>query len=188
METAKSGRRVEDGATRPFRSFELCLPLIRQVHSLLFLLLLFPPLYGQQSSQAPPLGSTQDPNQTGQNRTSIDCSDPEQATAPECLDQSLSGSRLQNLQQRPDQSSQRGNTNPQLNYEDTETYSRQDRNTLNQNRLPAEPLTEFQKFMASSTGQVLPIFGASLFRRVPSTFAPLQNDAGAIRLFDRTGR
>jgi protein involved in polysaccharide export with SLBB domain len=41
--------------------------------------------------------------------------------------------------------------------------------------LPPEPLTEFQKFVASTTSQILPIFGANLFRRVPSTFAPLDN-------------
>jgi protein involved in polysaccharide export with SLBB domain len=39
--------------------------------------------------------------------------------------------------------------------------------------LPPELLTEFQKFVASTTGLVLPIYGADLFRRVPSTFAPL---------------
>ncbi len=39
--------------------------------------------------------------------------------------------------------------------------------------LPPQPLTEFQKFIASTTGQVLPIYGANLFRQVPSTFAPL---------------
>ncbi|MGC9198626.1 MAG: SLBB domain-containing protein [Acidobacteriaceae bacterium] len=39
--------------------------------------------------------------------------------------------------------------------------------------LPPQPLTEFQKFIASTTGQVLPIYGADLFRQVPSTFAPL---------------
>ncbi len=37
----------------------------------------------------------------------------------------------------------------------------------------AEAVTDFQRFVASSIGQVLPIFGASLFERVPSTFAPL---------------
>jgi protein involved in polysaccharide export with SLBB domain len=176
METAKFGRRVENGATHPFGSLELCFRSIKRADSqlILILLLLISPLYGQQSSQVPPLGSTQNPNQTDQNRTSVDCTDPEQASAPECIDQTLSGSRLQNLQQRPDQSSQRGNPNSQPNYEDTETFSRQDRNAPNQNRLPAEPLTEFQKFMASSTGQVLPIFGSNLFRRVPSTFAPLE--------------
>jgi hypothetical protein len=41
--------------------------------------------------------------------------------------------------------------------------------------LPPEPLTEFQKFVSSTTGMVLPIFGADLFRSVPSTFAPLDN-------------
>jgi protein involved in polysaccharide export with SLBB domain len=40
--------------------------------------------------------------------------------------------------------------------------------------LPPEPLTEFQKFIASTTGQILPIYGSTLFRRVPSTFAPVE--------------
>jgi protein involved in polysaccharide export with SLBB domain len=34
-------------------------------------------------------------------------------------------------------------------------------------------LTEFQKFTAATTRQVLPIFGFDLFQNVPSTFAPL---------------
>ena len=37
-----------------------------------------------------------------------------------------------------------------------------------------EPPTEFQKFVAATTGQLLPIFGANLFQSVPSTFAPSQ--------------
>ena len=37
----------------------------------------------------------------------------------------------------------------------------------------AAPATEFQRFAASSTGEILPIFGASLFEHVPTTFAPL---------------
>jgi polysaccharide biosynthesis/export protein len=36
-----------------------------------------------------------------------------------------------------------------------------------------EPPTEFQRYVKSATGQMLPIFGASLFDRVPSTFAPV---------------
>lgn len=36
-----------------------------------------------------------------------------------------------------------------------------------------EPPTEFQRFVESSSGQKLPIYGAWLFERVPSTFAPL---------------
>lgn len=38
---------------------------------------------------------------------------------------------------------------------------------------PPEPLTDFQKMVASTSGQVLPIFGQDLFRGVPSTFAPV---------------
>jgi len=36
-----------------------------------------------------------------------------------------------------------------------------------------EPPTEFQKFVEDSVGQKLPIYGASLFERVPSTYAPV---------------
>jgi protein involved in polysaccharide export with SLBB domain len=36
---------------------------------------------------------------------------------------------------------------------------------------PAQP-SEFQKFVAESTGQLLSIYGADLFRNVPSTFSP----------------
>jgi polysaccharide biosynthesis/export protein len=38
-----------------------------------------------------------------------------------------------------------------------------------------EPPTEFQDFVYSSTGQKLDIFGTSLFREVPSTFAPVDH-------------
>jgi polysaccharide biosynthesis/export protein len=42
---------------------------------------------------------------------------------------------------------------------------------------PAEPpaprATEFQRFVKASTGETLPIFGASIFEHVPTTFAPL---------------
>jgi polysaccharide export outer membrane protein len=36
-----------------------------------------------------------------------------------------------------------------------------------------EPPTEFQKYVETSIGQMLPIFGASLFEQVPATFAPV---------------
>ena len=47
--------------------------------------------------------------------------------------------------------------------------------TLEQARVPApyEPDIEFQRYVASSLGYRLPIFGQSLFEYVPSTFAPL---------------
>jgi protein involved in polysaccharide export with SLBB domain len=46
------------------------------------------------------------------------------------------------------------------------------RNSLQTQPLPPEPLTEFQKFAAATTGQLLPVYGANLFRNVPSTFSP----------------
>lgn len=46
-----------------------------------------------------------------------------------------------------------------------------------QSRLPLapEPPTPFQQMVQATTGQRLPVYGASLFQRVPSTFAPVQN-------------
>lgn len=37
----------------------------------------------------------------------------------------------------------------------------------------AEPPTDFQRFVASSIGELLPLFGSELFGDVPTTFAPL---------------
>lgn len=39
----------------------------------------------------------------------------------------------------------------------------------------APPPTEFQRMVADSVGQLLPIYGASLFRQPPSTFAPVES-------------
>ncbi len=38
--------------------------------------------------------------------------------------------------------------------------------------LPPDPLTDFQRLVRSSTGEMLAIFGRDLFRQAPSTFAP----------------
>jgi protein involved in polysaccharide export with SLBB domain len=46
------------------------------------------------------------------------------------------------------------------------------RERLRQLQFPPELPTEFQKFVAETTGQFLQIYGEDLFRRVPSTFAP----------------
>lgn len=35
-----------------------------------------------------------------------------------------------------------------------------------------EPPSDFQRFVAATTGQMLPIYGAKLFNRVPTTFSP----------------
>jgi len=62
------------------------------------------------------------------------------------------------------------------------------RNQTQTQPLRPEPLTEFQKFAASTSGQVLPIFGANLFQNVPSTFAPLDYGAGSTQLRHRSRR
>lgn len=41
------------------------------------------------------------------------------------------------------------------------------------NSLPPDPPTEFQQMVLNSIGRSLPIYGASMFRDVPTTFAPL---------------
>jgi protein involved in polysaccharide export with SLBB domain len=41
--------------------------------------------------------------------------------------------------------------------------------------LPPEPPSPFQKMVLATTGERLEVYGASLFRRVPSTFAPVEN-------------
>lgn len=43
--------------------------------------------------------------------------------------------------------------------------------------IPDPPASEFQKFVASSVGHKLAIYGSSLFDRVPTTFAPLDRIA-----------
>lgn len=40
---------------------------------------------------------------------------------------------------------------------------------------PPEPPTDFQKFVESSLGRMLPLYGSKLFLDVPSTFAPVNN-------------
>ncbi len=64
---------------------------------------------------------------------------------------------------------------PGGSYSDTEQLNRfpSQNDLARQRRLQPEPLTEFQKFIASTTGQVLPIYGTDQFRGVPSTFAPV---------------
>jgi protein involved in polysaccharide export with SLBB domain len=121
---------------------------------------------------------SQSGNQGTQSESAADCSDPLQAGAQECSDQDQEGTTsLPASQTRSAQpgenAAQQGSRNG--NYSDTEQLTRQaaTRSQAQQAALPPEPLTEFQKFVASTAGQVLPIFGENLFRRVPSTFAPL---------------
>ena len=145
---------------------------------MLALLFLFFGNIGLEAQQNP----QSDDGSSFQNSTSTDCSDPAFYSSPECSRESSvqsSGSLGQNRQIPADLYDQNGQTaqptRPNRNYSDTEQFTR----PLSQSTRPSqfqhapERLTEFQKFVVSSTGQVLPIYGANLFRNVPSTFAPL---------------
>ncbi len=103
-------------------------------------------------------------------------SDPSQAGGTECSSQTTGGPQNQNQQLRFPPTDRFGNqpARPNGNYSDTEQLNRQQfQGRQLQEPRPQEPLTEFQKFVASSTGQILPNYGANLFQRVPSTFAPV---------------
>lgn len=116
---------------------------------------------------------------SSQSPGSVDCSDPLMAGSTQCSNPNAQTPGLTNLggQTRtqvpgsyPDQTRGLSQT-----YSDAESQARRSaaEGRTQQVPLPPEPLTEFQKFTASTTGQILPIFGANLFRSVPSTFAPL---------------
>ncbi|HTW60804.1 MAG TPA: SLBB domain-containing protein [Terracidiphilus sp.] len=135
------------------------------------------PVPGEDQSQIPAQGASAN----GINSPfSSDCSDPMMASTPECAGQ-MPGMGSLNPQQSGAGGISTGSSNigfplpnAAANYFDVEQPSAQHgaQSGYGPAMLP-EPLTEFQKFVASTTGQILPIFGANLFRRVPSTFAPL---------------
>src|SRR5438270_6607321 len=134
-------------------------------------LLLAPAAYAQEIPGSNP-GSEANPLGEGQ---SVDCSDPLMAGSSLCagdlnsatLRGGYAGSSISTRVPSPQ-------PNQVVNYTD-ENHKPASRDNSTSILLPPEPLTEFQKFTASITGMVLPIFGANLFQSVPSTFAPLDN-------------
>lgn len=115
----------------------------------------------------------------GQNSNSWDCSDPLLASSSQCANQSSEETNpMYGVDTRIPSAGSLSNQ-PQVytrSYSDLgpQTQRPATRNAQQQPQaLPPEPLTEFQKFTATTTGQILPIFGANLFQNVPSTFAPL---------------
>ena len=123
---------------------------------------------------------TYDSSGSGSQSTgSADCSDPAFASTAGCS-RLITGQNLgQPGQIQPNQTGIFGQSSPSAssmsdrNYYDVDQYGRQPNRLLNQPPPIPEHLTEFQKFVASGIGQVLPIYGANLFRQVPSTFAPI---------------
>lgn len=138
---------------------------------------------------AMPYAHSQSTSDTGTQQQ--DCSDPTNAMSSACgasLSGQSQGQGLDNLGQSGTGAAgafgQTGERNvPAGAPLNSRTYT--DLNGINSNRAtanrqpsttpaPPEPLTEFQKYVAGTVGEVLPIFGASLFRDVPSTFAPVE--------------
>ncbi len=115
----------------------------------------------------------------------MNCADPQQALLPQCSGQTgangfpgLQGTpTIPPADQYNDVNPVTGQAIPGQTGAGTTTQQQLQRQ-LQQQRLaqqaPREPLTEFQKFVASTTGQVLPIYGSNLFRNIPATFAPLE--------------
>jgi protein involved in polysaccharide export with SLBB domain len=121
------------------------------------------------------VGAQQVPSEDSGVDSQLNCSDPSLAATAACASQTNTAPSFR-VPQPGSSAAGENPTTPQVPpyYWDNAYPNQQTSTRAAQNQLTApEPLTEFQKFVASSTGQVLPIFGADLFRRVPSTFAPL---------------
>ena len=154
---------------------EISLRTVRRLGFFLLMPLLVAAANAQQQ-QSNPSGYPD----SSQPSTSSDCSDPMLASSAACTGQDQGNGQNLNPQSGAGVPRTFGaqTQNSNNNYTDTgQQNPRQGQqygaNSAQQMLLPPEPLTEFQKFIASTTSQVLPIFGANLFRRVPSTFAPL---------------
>jgi protein involved in polysaccharide export with SLBB domain len=129
--------------------------------------------YAQGFPSSTPGSNTSNP--LGQSGNSISCSDPLLAGSALC------GGDLNSSSLRGGYGGTTGPTGiPSPQQGEVVTYTDEAGRPTTREKsttipLPPEPLTEFQKFTASTTGMVLPIFGANLFQSVPSTFAPLDN-------------
>jgi protein involved in polysaccharide export with SLBB domain len=106
--------------------------------------------------------------------SSQDCTDPTDILNGTCApnQQQQNTQPLQMPQQRSQQGTQTlGYPGQEGTGQGTLTGQQAYRNRLAQ-QLPPDQPTEFQRFVAATTGQMLPIYGANLFRNVPSTFSP----------------
>ncbi len=131
-------------------------------------------------------------SQSSTSTEAADCTDPLSATDPACTSTQQQQQFLQQQQTTPDFLSTGADASTQFSpgSADNSHLPRTTTSSATENSplvsptnepgmqttmrtpLPPEPLTEFQKFVAASTGYVLPVFGADLFRNVPATFAP----------------
>src|ERR1700757_278870 len=108
-------------------------------------------LQAQQQTPGSYPDGTQNINPGMQNPNTVDCADPMEIGAPECSAQAPGTGQIQNPQSRLPQSGQYDAQRRNRNYTDTEQLNRQPSQNaqIQEPRLPPEPLTEFQKFVAS---------------------------------------
>lgn len=128
----------------------------------------YPSTYPGQTPSDLPYGQ-------GQQSTQLNCNDPAAAQTPECAN---GGEMPYPVMPAPTSSgteSPAGAPGRVATFYDEGSRSRSSAAGANQVPLRPEPLTEFQKFVVSTTGQLLPLYGAQLFTSVPTTFAPLEN-------------
>jgi len=157
-----NGRLWSPSATHP--------PLVARQRAVIALTLLAAAISTPLLSQSSTTGGTQGP-------ATLDCSDPLMAGSSKC-----SGQTQESGEQVTPPSAGATNTpsqNPNSNDFDISRFPQRPEAENRARQVPPqpEPLTEFQKFVASTTGEVLPVFGSNLFLNVPSTFAPLDMSA-----------
>jgi len=106
--------------------------------------------------------------------TAQDCSDSSQAQSPQCL--AAQAQKSAGTQNRdvpfPVLRTPELKSSPNLFPEQT-IPPPLNPSQVGQSSIPRPPETEFQQMVADSAGQVLPLFGQSLFLQPPSTFAPI---------------
>jgi protein involved in polysaccharide export with SLBB domain len=145
---------------------------------IILLCVIAPALHGQLSSQTG--DSAQSPLDSLTGASSADCADPLMASSSQCAGVMKQGMDPQTTSPlglpagtQAALAAQYGLGSAQAsNYSDVEQLAQQP-DARGPQAAPPEPLTEFQTFIASTTGQILPVYGVDLFRRVPTTFAPV---------------
>lgn len=104
------------------------------------------------------------------NLPASDCADPGSA---DCLARQAERQKiLSEIESRRKSGQNTGDVNGTSDRDAQERAGPEKRRSNQPNHNPPEPPTEFQRFVRTSTGHLLPIYGASLFDNVPSTFAP----------------
>ena len=109
----------------------------------------------------------------------------QQSAPPPSATQSPASPTVLSMQETPQKSTPKADRSTEASSNESlsggANYTEQEsRNGLNPaglrqiQTLPPEPPTEFQRFVAASTGRMLPIYGARLFVMRPASFGPLE--------------